>query len=255
MNRLATTRSRPPDRVGISLLLVAGVAWLVLTSWAVSPEAPYLSHARLDHIHGLGAPLALAAGWTLMVTAMMLPTALPVIRRASIGSAHALGAFAPSWRTAAVAVGYLAVWIGFGVVAHLGDATLHEQVDTHPWLAHNSWVILAATIAIAGAYQFTNLARTCLEWCRAPDALVEHDIDPNRHGWAIGFRSGRACVGACGALMVLMFALGMGSIGWMIPMAALMAAEKNAAWGARLRIPAGCFLLACAATVAVVNLA
>jgi predicted metal-binding membrane protein len=255
VNQLAVTKPPERDRVAIGVLGVAGLAWFVLIAWAVSPEAPYLSHARLDHIRGIGAPLALAAGWTLMVTAMMLPTALPVISRASTRSRGAIGTLTPSWRAVGVAAGYLTVWIGFGVMAHLGDATLHEQVDGHPWLAHNSWIILAATIAIAGAYQLSNLARTCLEWCRAPDALVDHDGDPGVHSLAIGFRSGRACVGTCGVLMVLMFALGMGSIGWMIPMAALMAAEKNAPRGDRLRIPAGWFLLVCAATLAVVNLA
>ena len=36
-----------------------------------------------------------------------------------------------------------------------------------------------------------------------------------------------------------MFVVGIGSIGWMLALAAVMAAEKNLPWGRRLRTPVG----------------
>jgi len=36
------------------------------------------------------------------------------------------------------------------------------------------------------------------------------------------------CVGCCWALMLLMFALGTGNLGWMLALAVVMAAEKAA---------------------------
>ena len=42
---------------------------------------------------------------------------------------------------------------------------------------------------------------------------------------------GLFCVGCCWALMLLMFAFGAGSLGWMLLLAAVMAIEKNVPLG------------------------
>ena len=39
--------------------------------------------------------------------------------------------------------------------------------------------------------------------------------------------------------MLVMFVVGIGSLGWMLVLAAVMAAEKNLPWGRRLRTPLG----------------
>ena len=44
--------------------------------------------------------------------------------------------------------------------------------------------------------------------------------------------------------MLLMFVVGMGSVGWMLLLGAVMAAEKNLVWGRRLSAPLGLALLA-----------
>ncbi len=61
------------------------------------------------------------------------------------------------------------------------------------------------------------------------------------------------CVGCCWALMLLMFVVGMGNLGWMLVLAAAMAAEKNLPVGRRLRTPLGVALLGWAALIAVAN--
>jgi predicted metal-binding membrane protein len=43
--------------------------------------------------------------------------------------------------------------------------------------------------------------------------------------------------------MLLMFALGAGSLGWMLVLGAVMAAEKNLPWGEQLSRPLGMLLL------------
>jgi len=43
----------------------------------------------------------------------------------------------------------------------------------------------------------------------------------------------------------------MGNIGWMLVLAAAMAAEKNAPWGAQLRTPLGVALIGWGAAIAV----
>jgi len=51
--------------------------------------------------------------------------------------------------------------------------------------------------------------------------------------------------------MLLMFVLGTGSVGWMLLIGALMAAEKNLPFGRRLAAPLGVVLLVGAALIVV----
>ena len=59
----------------------------------------------------------------------------------------------------------------------------------------------------------------------------------------LGAHHGVFCVGCCWAIMLLMFVVGTGSVGWMLVLAAAMAIEKNAPWGRRLSAPLGVGLL------------
>ena len=43
----------------------------------------------------------------------------------------------------------------------------------------------------------------------------------------VGAHHGLFCVGCCWSLMLLMFAIGAGSLGWMLMLGAVMAVEKN----------------------------
>ena len=59
----------------------------------------------------------------------------------------------------------------------------------------------------------------------------------------MGLHHGAYCVGCCWPLMLVMFALGLGSLGWMLALGTVMAIEKNASWGRRLIAPLGVALL------------
>ena len=43
--------------------------------------------------------------------------------------------------------------------------------------------------------------------------------------------------------MLLMFAVGAGSLGWMLVLGAVMAVEKNVSWGRKISAPLGVVLL------------
>jgi predicted metal-binding membrane protein len=51
------------------------------------------------------------------------------------------------------------------------------------------------------------------------------------------------CIGCCWSLMLLMFVVGVGNIGWMLALGIVMAVEKNMPWGRRLSAPLGVILL------------
>jgi predicted metal-binding membrane protein len=59
----------------------------------------------------------------------------------------------------------------------------------------------------------------------------------------LGVHHGLFCVGCCWSLMLLMFAVGVGNLGWMLLLGAVMAAEKNLPWDRRLSAPLGRALL------------
>lgn len=239
------------------VIAIAGIAWVALWVWGQSPYARYLEHgnwiaadpaAFLCRILPAGPVLvpilAYTLGWLLMIVAMMLPTTLPLVDsfdRMTAGRAD------HRYLIALVCLGYLAVWSAFGLVAHPLHGALLAFVDRVPVLAINGWLIGAAIIALAGAFQFSNLKYRCLEKCRTPLSFVIahwHGRRPARDAFVLGAHHGLFCLGCCWALMLVMFAVGTGSLGWMLVIGAVMAIEKNVRWGRRLSAPLGAALFA-----------
>ncbi|WP_353474386.1 DUF2182 domain-containing protein [Salipiger sp. H15] len=250
-------RSRYHRRAFYGLgLSLAGLAWLLLWLWSQGPYGRYLDHGDWMHIGLAGSicgalpfgealvPAALyVSGWVLMLAAMMLPTTLPILdlyarlvqRRPDRLMLVGL-----------VIVGYLAAWLVFGLAAHLADLGLERLAQRSNWLIFNGWALGAGVIAVAGLFQFSDLKRRCLERCRMPMSFViEHwqGRRDRRNAARLGWRHGLFCVGCCWALMLLMFVVGTGNLGWMLLLGGVMAVEKNFAWGRRISTPLGLLLL------------
>jgi predicted metal-binding membrane protein len=242
---------------------LTATVWLALWLWGQSPYGRYLDHGSWAEIGvagslcralpgGRGALTAslVIGGWVLMLAAMMLPTTLPLLdifRRLTARRADR------RWLTALVVIGYLAVWSAFGLAAHLADWGVVVAVRQSDWLVANVWAISAAILAIAGAYQFSELKYRCLDKCRAPlGFVIAHwrGARQRRQALFLGVRHGAFCVGCCWCLMLLMFAIGSANIGWMLALGAVMAAEKNLPAGRRLAAPIGAVLLLAAVLVA-----
>lgn len=246
-------RSPVRDRTILAAVvaLLAAAAWLVLWWWGASPYGRYLHH---DTPTGPGTALELglfAAGWLLMIVALMLPTTIPLLAtfRALVGRRRQ-----PRLLAGVVVAGYLVTWAGFGLVAWVGDRGVHALVDAVPWLSANPRLVLAATFATAGAYQFSGLKYRCLDECRSPLGFVMNrwrGLAERREAFALGVAHGLFCIGCCWSLMLVMFAVGMGNVAWMLGLGAVTAIEKNTAWGRRLGRPLGVVLLL--AGLAVVN--
>jgi predicted metal-binding membrane protein len=239
--------TRVDDRRLFLGLLVALIllAWLALFVWGESPYGRYLDHERLAEVDlrlnaaELLPALLIVGGWTVMIFAMMLPTSLPLVsmfqrvtqRRADRRLLVVL-----------LIAGYLLVWAAFGVFAHAGDWAVHRALERSAWLADNSWAIGAGVLLTAGVYQFTPLKYHCLDKCRSPLSFIsQHWSGGNAAAQALrlGLHHGLFCVGCCWSLMLLMFAVGTGSVGWMLALGAVMAIEKNMPWGKQLSAPLG----------------
>jgi predicted metal-binding membrane protein len=254
-----------PHRSSFLPLMAAltATAWLALWLWGQSPYSRYLDHGSWAEIGVAGSLCRDLPGgrdaltgslvvvcWVLMLSAMMLPTTLPlldVFRRLTARRADRRGL------TGLVVIGYLAVWCAFGLAAHLADLGVVVAVRQSEWLVANVWVIGAAVLAIAGGYQFTELKYRCLDKCRAPLGFVIAHWRGAGEKWQallLGIRHGAFCVGCCWCLMLLMFVIGSANIGWMLGLGVVMAAEKNLPAGRRLAAPIGALLLLAAAWVA-----
>jgi len=242
---------RVSDRRLLAVLLAALIvlAWLSLWIWSRSPYGRFLSHEESAGAEGLGdrylvLVLVFVAAWTLMTIAMMLPTSLPLV-----AFFHSVVRRRPDRLRLVflLVVGYLSVWTLFALVVHLADRGLHEAVERSAWLTGHAWIIGAATVLVAGLYQFTPLKYHCLDKCRSPVSFVMgHWRGGHERAQALrlGVHHGLFCLGCCWSLMLLMFAVGVGNIGWMLVLGTVMAVEKNVSWGRRLSAPLGTALLA-----------
>ncbi len=233
-----------------------GLAWVTLWLWGQSPYGRFLNHETLsgaDFRH-MGFVSLLVTGWVLMIIAMMLPTSLPLVamfyRLTRQRHDHTI-------LVLLLIAGYLSAWALFGAIALLGDGLLHDVMEQTPWLTQRAWIIGVGILMVAGLYQFTPLKYTCLDKCRTPlSFLTEHwrGSRERRHAFHLGIRHGLFCIGCCWSLMLLMFAVGAGNLGWMFILGALMALEKNVPWGRRFSAPLGVVLLCWGSLEAIIAL-
>ena len=173
------------------------------------------------------------AGWTLMTIAMMLPTSAPLIlmfHRMKDGSPGAVSL---------LVAGYLAVWIAFGAVVYVLSLLLSGLVE--------GALASAAILLMAGLFQFSPWKYACLDKCRSPMAFLMGHWKGS--ALRLGAEHGAFCVGCCWSLMLVMFAVGTGSVAWMLVLGIVMAAEKNLPWGRKLGAPLGVVLIAGAVAV------
>ena len=255
----ASLRAKPPRlvaatsaRVGrFPLVVVAAIAaaWFIALAAQVAGAASLLHHDTL--IEGgpglwIALPLFLVA-WQVMIAAMMLPSSLPLMRLFASASAAQPR---PGRAMAGFLGGYAVVWSVFGALAFLFDVGVHAAVDSSPWLSDHDWLLGGSVLALAGAFQFTKLKDACLDKCRHPGHfLIRFYERGTAGGFRLGARHGVFCVGCCWALMLVMFSVGVASLGWMAVLTALMVYEKTQPAGARTVPVTGVSLLGAASVV------
>jgi predicted metal-binding membrane protein len=191
---------------------------------------------------GLGLAVFVAV-WTLMMTAMMLPSVAPTasLYAKTVQSNRTV-------RIAALVVGYLAVWAAAGLPA-FGLAWLAGWVTgKHPGAAH---VLAVAVFAACGVYQLSRLKDRCLAHCRSPLALLLHygSYRGRLRDMRAGAHNGAYCLGCCWGLMVILIAVGVMNIAAMIGLAAVVLIEKTWRWGTAAGRAAGVAALALAVAV------
>ena len=183
----------------VALVVLTGAAWCLTVYHAVKMSMPMGIAVRggmaADGMAGmamsgmsatagwsLAGAVVFVAVWTVMMAAMMLPAATPmVIIFASAQARRQEHVAVPTWIFIA---GYMIVWAAAGILVYVlvqfGSelATMLAPAERGRWAP----VALGSTLVVAGLYQFTPIKNVCLSHCRSPLAFVAQHWRAGRVG-------------------------------------------------------------------------
>ena len=182
--------------------------------------------------------------WSIMMAAMMLPSAAPMIllmatieraRCRGEGSAAASGSFAS---------GYVAIWTAFSIGATVIQYGLDVAALLSPAMATTSIAVAGGTLIAAGIYQLTPFKQACLRRCRSPlEFAMTRWRSGNTGAFMMGIEHGLFCLGCCWALMLLLFVGGVMNMSWIAGLTIFVMIEKLAPAGHWLGRLAGILLI------------
>jgi predicted metal-binding membrane protein len=235
-------RDRVTILTSVVLLLIAAAAWVsVVRSSLQGDDMMMTMPMPATPADGL----AFVASWGVMMTAMMLPSALPMISLYGATRRGSAGEGTHGVPVALFVLVYLSVWAASGVPVYVAHTFLMTLVGSA--FAYAIAVILLA----AGAFQLSPLKQMCLRACRSPLAfLLGHWRAGRRGSLALGWSHAVYCLGCCWALMVVLVAAGAMGLRWVLLITAVVAAEKLLPGGEWFARAAGGALLLLGATVA-----
>jgi predicted metal-binding membrane protein len=177
--------------------------------------------------------------WAIMMVAMMLPSALPMILLYArvAGQREAAGALPPTF----VFVGaYVAVWAVFSAVAAGAQWALTSTGMVNDAMRFGDRLPGGLLLIGAGLYQLTPLKRVCLSHCRSPFSFLSQHWRPGYRGaLGMGVHHGVHCVGCCWFVMALLFVGGVMNLAWVAAIAAFVLVEKVLPFGPRVSQVAG----------------
>lgn len=225
----------------LALVVLIGLAWLALLAGAGTGMSPAA-------MSGWWMPMTLPAAeswswtpaywliaflmWAVMMVAMMLPSAAPMVLLYARVARHAERQGRAVASTAAFASGYLSLWILFSALAVALQFGLERAGLMSTMMASRSVALSGALLIAAGLYQLCPLKSACLRHCRNPAAFIAGRWRPGAAGaWRMGLVHGAYCVGCCAVLMLLLFVGGVMNLVWIAGLALFVAVEKYAPFG------------------------
>jgi predicted metal-binding membrane protein len=230
-------------------VVAAGVLGLAALAWVrVARMADLPAHATMaatmpgmDGQPGFG---WLAGMWTVMMVAMMLPSALPTILLFAASSRRRRVQGRPAVPTAVFTLGYLLVWTVYATAAAGTQWELHRRALLSPAMATASPLLGGGLLVAAGLYQWMPLKSACLSHCRSPLGFFAAEWREGAGGALLmGMRHGSFCVGCCWLLMALLFVSGVMNVLWVAVIAGFVLVEKLIPGGRTLGRVAGVVLV------------
>ena len=223
------------------IIVLASLVLLVILAWAYTVVMAL--HGSQAHQHG-GMALAAWRPWTateaafmllmwiVMMAAMMVPSAAPMLLAFARISRARAQASAPISYSGAFLLGYLTLWAAFGLFATATQGLLHAATLLSPAMASVNPIFSSAVLIAAGIYQFTPIKDACLAKCRMPlGFLLSEWRDGSGGAFVMGLRHGLYCVGCCWLVMALLFVAGVMNLVWIALLALVVLAEKALPYG------------------------
>ena len=221
----------------VALAAIAALAWAYVVRLAGDTGDSSMAGMSLDASMSrpqaggwTGADFGLTfAMWAVMMTAMMTPSAAPMVLTFAAVNRGRRAQSSDYVPTAVFVAGYLVVWGTFGVLAALAQWGFQRASLLSDQLATTSAVLGGALLIAAGIYQWSPLKRACLVACRTPLSFIMTEWrDGHRGAVVMGARHGLYCLGCCWALMALLFVGGVMNLLWVAAIAGFVLIEKAA---------------------------
>lgn len=241
-------------------IIACGIATIVALSWVYIWQGAGMGMSALDmttlslfphrQMSMEGSMAAswgiVVAMWWVMMIAMMMPSATPLVLLYSKVLERQPGP--PAGRYMAISLlmaGYLTVWLAFSVVA----AALQKMLEptgliSGMMLWSRSAALSAGVLAAAGLYQLSGPKRACLTQCRSPVRFLTRYARPDiGASFMLGMRHGAFCVGCCWLLMALLFVGGVMNLIWIAALMLFVLIEKLMPAGAAFGRVSGALMI------------
>jgi len=238
MSRLESVlkRDRIVVMIGLALVVVVAAVYTVagvgmhmsaLTMTGMAIEMPGMAMQPVGW--SVGYALVVFLMWSVMMVAMMVPSAAPmVLIHAAIGRKQEK-ADRPLTATALFVAGYLALWTVFSLLATVLQWRFESLGIVTGMMEIASPVIAGLVLIAAGLYQITPLKGVCLRHCQHPLTFLIHHWRPGKRGaFRMGLEHGSYCLGCCWFLMALLFVGGIMNLIWIAGIAIYVGIEKFA---------------------------
>ncbi|MFQ5899302.1 MAG: DUF2182 domain-containing protein [Candidatus Methylomirabilia bacterium] len=214
--------------VGAGVAGVSALAWLYMVYLArdMTNMDPAMAMPQMQS-WGVVDLLLLFVMWAVMMVAMMVPSAAPMVLMFATLNRKRCEQQEPLVATGVFLLGYLVVWTGYSLLATGAQWGLHTAALLSPMMMSTSPILGGALLLAAGIFQWTPLKHACLAHCRFPLGFFMTDWREGTRGALImGVRHGNYCVGCCWALMALLFVAGVMNLLWVAVIAGFVLVEK-----------------------------
>ena len=213
------------ESVTFNLLILTSLAGWVFLAWAALDMTNPLAMLMMpmSSLWSAANIIAIFIMWSLMMMAMMLPSAAPMILTfAGLSRQNRM-----KFSTISFTGAYLVIWIIFSVVAVIIHWLLQHTGLMSAKMVTSSELLSGILLITVGVLQFSPLKKSCLKYCRSPISFLMTDWRKGIKGaWIMGFRHGWYCLGCCYALMLLLFVGGVMNIAWVAALPLAVAIEK-----------------------------
>lgn len=240
-------------------VVLFGVALIAAVTWAYTI---HVAATRSDFAVPMVQPWGMMevttmfVMWTVMMVAMMLPSAAPMILMFAGIQRRRRRTGRPWAPVALFTAAYIVLWTGFSLLATITNWALHQGGVLTSMMGRAEPVYAAGLLVLAGLYQWTPLKAACLSRCRSPlGFLLSEWREGSKGAVVMGVRHGVYCLLCCWTLMSLLFVLGVMNLVWIAALTGVAVAEKILPGGAWLSRALGVALMAWGAWITAADFA